>query len=167
MRFVTSGKTRIVILIGPYALKVARFGLSYTLRRTIEILRSGQTSGKLVEWQDKNLSLPDVLRATLFVGIVSNMKEYRLSRSHADFSLMPTLWTFFYLVNVQRRGDPVSDETRLSHPLLRLLRRSDQHRSDIDRPEQYCWHGHQLLLVDYAHPSLEGLLGRARLSSRA
>ena len=164
MRIVVSGKTRVVILIGPYALKVARFGLSYTLHRTVEILRSGQTHEKIVEWsRDKNLSVWDVLCATLFIGIASNMKEYHRSRNHADFSLMPTLWTFFYLVNVQQRGNPVANETRLNHPLLRLLHRSKHIGSDIDRPEQYCWHGRRLLLVDYAHPDLEGVLGRRQL----
>jgi hypothetical protein len=159
MHIVRSGKTRVVILIGPYALKVARFGLSYTLRRTIEILLAGQTREKIVGWRrDKNLSVLDVLCKTLFIGVVSNMKEYHLWRRHADFSLMPTLSTFFYLVNVQRRGNPIADETRLNHPLLRLLPGPEHFRSDIDRPEQYCWHGGQLLLVDYAHLNLEGLL---------
>ena len=160
MRFVGSGKTRLVILIGPYALKIARLGLSYTLHRAFEILRSGQTREKIVEWSDKNLSIRDILCETLLIGIVSNKKEYHRSRNHSDLGLMPTLWTFFYLVNVQQRGDPVADETRLNHPLLRLLPGYEHFRSDIDRPEQYCWHGRQLLLVDYAHPNLEGLLGQ-------
>ena len=161
MRFVRWGETRVVILIGPYALKVARLGLGYALHRTVEILRSGQAPEKIVEWRrDRNLSVLGVLCETLSIGIVSNMKEYHRSRNHSDFSLMPTLWTFFYLVNVQRRGNPVADETKLNHPLLRLLPRTEHLRSDIDRPEQYCWHGRQLLLVDYAHPNLEGLLGR-------
>jgi hypothetical protein len=160
VRFVRSGKSRVVILIGPYALKVARFGVTYTLHRTIEILRSGQTRDKIVEWHDKNLSVLDILCETFFIGIVSNMKEYHRSRNHSDFSLMPTLWTFCYLVNVQRRGHPVADETKLNHPLLHLLPGYEHFRSDIDRAEQYCWHGRQLLLVDYAHPNLEGLLGR-------
>lgn len=163
MRFLRSGTTRIVILIGPYAFKVARLNLGYVLRRAVEILRSGQTREKAVEWRrDRNLSVPGVLCATLASGIVSNKKEYHRSRNHSDFGLMPTLWTFFYLVNVQRRGHPVTDETRLNHPLLRLLPGSEHPRLDLDRPEQYCWHGRQLLLVDYAHPNLEGLLGQKR-----
>lgn len=162
MRLVSSGKTRAVILIGPFAFKVARIGFDYALRRCFAILWAGQTREKIVEWErDRNLSVFGVLRECLGTGILSNKREYQRSRNHADFNLMPTLWTFFYLVNVQRRGHAVSDETRLDHPLLRLLG-SRATRADIDSPEQYCWDGRRLLLVDYAHPDLEMVLGRAR-----
>jgi hypothetical protein len=164
MRFVGSGKSRAVILIGPYAFKVARFGLGYVLRRTVEILFSGQTSEKIVEWQrERNLSVFGVLYERLSEGMMCNKREYHWSRNHSDFSLMPTLWTFCYLVNVQRRGNAVADETKLNHPLLRLLEGCEILRPDIDRPEQYCWHGRRLLLVDYVHPDLEGVLGRRQL----
>jgi hypothetical protein len=164
MRFVGSGRSRAVILIGPYAFKIARFGLGYMLHRAVAILRSGQAREKIVEWKrDRNLSVCGVLCERLSVGIMCNMREYHWSRNHSDFSLMPTLWTFFYLVNVQRRGNAVADETKLNHPLLRLLEGCEILRPDIDRPEQYCWHGRRLLLVDYAHPDLEGVLGRRQL----
>jgi len=130
------------------------------LRRTVEILCSGQTREKVVEWRDRNLSVRGILWQALTAGIVANIKEYQRSRNHSDFGLMPTLWTFFYLMNVQRRGHPVADDTKLSHPLLRLLPRSEHPRLDLDRPEQYGWHGRRLLLLDYAHPNLEELLGR-------
>lgn len=161
MRFVRSGTTRAVILIGPYAFKVARLNLVFMLGRTVEIFLSGQTREKIAGWRrDRNLSAAGVLWGALTGGIASNMKEYHRSRNHPDLGLMPTLWTFFYLVNVQRRGHPVAHGTSLDHPLLRRLPRSEHFRLDLDRPEQYGWHGRRLLLVDYAHPNLEGLLGR-------
>lgn len=163
MRFVRLGQTRGVILVGPYALKVARLGLGYALRRTIEILRSGQAREKFIEWRrNRTLSVPGVVGAAIFRGVLSNMKEYRRSRVYSDLGLMPTLWTFFYLVNVQRRGEPVADATTLKHPLLSLLSRSERRRTDLDPLAQYCWHGSQLVLVDYAHPDLEALLVRHR-----
>jgi hypothetical protein len=161
MRIVTSGKNRAVILIGPYAVKIAKLNLSYSLRRTVDILRSGQTREKIVEWKrDRNLSLLGVVCESLFCGVMSNMREYYCSRNHSDFELMPTLWTFLYLVNVQRRGIVATERTKLGHPLFRLLPRTERIRLDIDRPEQYCWHGGRLLLVDYAHPDINLLLAQ-------
>lgn len=159
MRIVTSGKTRAVVLIGPYALKIAKLNLNYSLHRTVDILRLRQTREKIVEWRrDRNLSLLGVVCESVFCGVMSNMREYHWSRSHSDFELMPTLWTLFYLVNVQRRGNVATERTKRRHPFFRLLPRTERIRLDIDRPEQYCWHGGRLLLVDYAHPELHGLL---------
>lgn len=163
MRIVTSGATRVVILIGPYAIKIAKFfRVRYTAGRIFAILRARRAREKIAEWRrEQGGGALSMVCRTAIGGIDHNRREYQRSAAYPDLRLMPTLWTFFYLVNVQQRGEPVPADTLPEHPLLHHVPLGTTAADDILRPQQFCKFNDQTYLVDYGLAGLDDVLAAA------
>ncbi len=154
---VTWGATRFVVLVGPYAIKVARVPV---IRPFIRIWRGAQ-DGDLKQ----RLAYHDV---RFFVavwkyfgcGIISNRIEYRLSRTYGHLPLVTTHCMLFWgLVNVQARGEDVSELDVQNHYFATRLSRGKL-ADEVLRHIQFCSIGGTVLLADYGHPHLEPELAR-------
>ena len=160
-----NGKTRIVILTDKYAFKIARFRFIRPFVRLFELLILGGVRENVVRHSHKKVFWRGALNY-LFYGVAANLREYKRYKKYGDDSLLvPTLFTLFGLVNVQMRGYPVVDLETFStegSSLLSILREDHACKeTDVLRSDQFCVIGGKLLLADYGHGDLEGILVRA------
>lgn len=145
---IATGCTRRVLLTRNYAFKFARFKIFRPILRLFETTRDGEVKETL-KHHHSNLILAGL--RYLFFGFVSNRNEYLLYKNHGNDLLVPTLFTFFYIFNVQVRGESVVKEDLRGSVLSNLLR--DAHfllSNEILRSQQFCRINGVLLLADYA-----------------
>jgi hypothetical protein len=153
---VTYGATRWVILTIRYAIKIARFRPLRPFIRLFELLRTGGVEANLRK-HDENL-IKAALKY-LFAGVRANRNEYRLYKKYGDEMLVPTLFTIGWLVNIQERGEPASEEEMKHHRLWPLLRGLDTPLSqDILQTKQFVVIGTRVCLADYGNVLLEPVL---------
>lgn len=158
-KLINAGRTRIVILLGPFAIKIAKIGLRHMVERSYRIVRSRQVRQKMAAWKrEHGQSVFGVVSQALFLGIWANRAEYRLWVHHPHEDLAPTLFTLFYLVNVQMRGTPVETVRGSDVPWLRQIPLRTNVREDLDRAEQYCAIGDRICLADYGYQEFEPIL---------
>lgn len=159
MQFINSGNTRFVVLAGSFAFKIAKIRLLYPLQRTIDILKAKKAADKFAEWRlERGQGVASVIVRAVLGGIFANLAERKRYLQHPDADLVPTLVTFWGLVNVQKRGDDVGDYPIDNHPLFRSVSTSTVPGQDLSRRDQYCMIDGKLLLADYGNPCLELIL---------
>jgi hypothetical protein len=172
MQILLNGKTRIVILAGPFAFKIARIRLLHYLirsvwycRRAATIIGRGHIAEQRARWHREGTNACTVvktafvleLRRALISGVVANFTECRLTGKSNEYDLVPTICTLFYLINVQVRGKPDSVLDIASHPVMRILAATGQPALDLE-PQQFCTFRRRTLLADYGNPRLREAL---------
>ncbi|MGE3959498.1 MAG: hypothetical protein AB7H96_22480 [Vicinamibacterales bacterium] len=158
----TTGQTRLVLLVGPYAIKIARPGVGYCLRRLASLRTSRGVTEKLAEWRQARGSVTRVILMAPFYGLLANLNEYRLSRRLPQAGLAETVLSVGVL-NVQRRGRAVDDEDLSGHPVVRAMTQGEAWSElviDSIRPEQFCRLNGRIEMVDYGNPALREFLER-------
>lgn len=166
MNLVTTGHTRIVLLVGPYAIKIARPGVRYCLRRLSALRASRRVVDKFAEWRTARGGVVRVLLTAPFYGLLANLNEYRLSRHLPQADLAETLFTIGIL-NVQRRGHALGSDDLSCHPVISALANGPAWAelvTDTMRPEQFCRLGGRIQMVDYGNPALREFLERVQAS---
>lgn len=160
MLLVTTGQTRIVLLVGSYAIKIARPGVGYCLRRVAALWRSNRIADRIADWRSARGGLRRVVFSAPFYGLLANLNEYRLSRELPQAGLAETLLSIG-VVNVQRRGRAVATEDLSAHPVVSAMTARNawfELVNDTARPEQFCRVDGRLELVDYGNPALRDFL---------
>jgi hypothetical protein len=156
MLLVTTGQTRIVLLVGSYAIKIARPGVGYCLRRLAALWASRRVADRIADWRNARGSVRRVVCSAPFYGLLANLNEYRLSRRLPQAGLAETLLSIG-VVNVQRRGHAVAADDVSTHPVLSAMTAGNawfERVNDTARPEQFCRVDGRLELVDYGNPAL-------------
>lgn len=146
------GYTRIVIVTGNHAIKIARIHPENILRRLLsfpllpperkqEILRKHTRGGF-------HIALLRIFR----LGITANRREYRYYRFRRDARVMPTYRMFLNgLVVLQERGDRVTyEEFRREHP---FPYHANNKKIDLGHPGQFskCRKTGKVLISDYGN----------------
>lgn len=142
------GATRFVILIGPFAVKVARIRGFWAVRRFFTHMRNGEVHDKLRKF-DANPTRAGC--KYLFAGVVSNLREVKLWSATQLAFLTPTPFSFFGLINVQYLGQAVSqEELDREHPFPELLvGLSEEDAFDLARAANFCRFEGRVCLCDY------------------
>lgn len=159
MRF-ARGETRYVVITKKYAFKIARIRPLWPFVRMIQHYFLGK---KITVKLQQRLLTNDIAMVGkilyFFVpGIVANVVEYRnFKNCGEDNELVPTVFTFFGLVNVQHAGVPASRVEVEKHILFHKL---GEHPlfEDITETHQYCVIDGKTLLADYAQNDLVPVL---------
>lgn len=155
MRILTNGKTRVVVLCGPFALKFARIRLQYPLERLISHIRSKRVGRRAAAWKALPGGRRTVAVNAFLPGVVANRNEYRNRTKAAKYDLAPTYGTLFYLVNVQARGEPATEQEARTHQIAIAARGVIP---DVSA-KQFCTFDGHVRLVDYANVELQPFLG--------
>ncbi|MDP1689940.1 MAG: hypothetical protein Q8L52_01930 [bacterium] len=152
----TYGCTRWVILTDRYAIKIARFRPFRPFIRLFELLQKGGVEQNLKK-HDEN-PVKAVLKY-ICAGVRANRMEYRLYKKYGDEMLVPTLLTIGWLINIQKRGEPSSEEDMQRHRLWSLLQgMGTPLAEDILQAKQFCMIGTRVCLADYGNVLLEPVL---------
>jgi len=159
MRF-AQGATRWVILTDRYAIKIAQFHPLQTIIRFIQHVRAKEVGQRVIAYAAN--PLPGVMKYVFagmtiaMAGMIANRTEHRLYKKYGDdnFRIAPTIFSFFWLVNVQLRGAPVNEEELPGHPLWCMFQDNDR-LADCRSACQYCRLGGKIHLADYGRPDLE------------
>lgn len=157
---VSWGFTRFVVLVGDYAVKIARPRPWQVLRRLIRHAIQGNVRARLTE----RYGSPFVggLRY-LFLGVLANTIENTLWREVGESWMVPTLWSCG-IVNIQKRGRPISlHELDTEHPFRsELVLMPEEMREDLSSVKNFCRLDGRVLLCDYGSLALEAWLAPAR-----
>lgn len=145
MRF-TYGATRWVILTSRYAIKVARPRPIQPFIGLFKAIRGKDVKEKLKK-HHTNVFL--AIPRYLFLGIISNRNEYLVYKNHGNKLLVPTLVTRFYVVNVEKRGNPATKKDLVNSEMALLLA-GTEFEEEVMQPCQFCIIDGALLLHDYA-----------------
>jgi hypothetical protein len=148
------GATRWVILTDRYAIKIARIRPLRPFIRLFEHFSRGQVGEKLQAF-DANPFIAGM--KYLLAGVVANRLERIYYKKYGGELLMPTVFTFLWIVNVQPRGEPASEAQARTHHFFKLLD-GTPNREDFLEVHQYCTIEGRVLLVDYGRKEIEALL---------
>lgn len=151
------GGTRFVILIWTVAIKIARPRPFRALRRLVEHWMNGEVRARLLTFAENPFLA--IIRY-IFSGIIANRNEYRLWQESRHNFLVPTLYSFWYLINIQKRGESISQKEFItSHPLKKLLAgKSPAFVNDMTQAENFCRYEGQVSLLDYGSDETFALL---------
>lgn len=142
------GATRFVILIGPIAIKIARVKPLRSIYKLLLHWQNGEIKKRLLDYADMpiNGGFQYVL-----CGFISNLNEYALSRTGQHTVLVPTLFTFFGIFNIQKRGEDVDPlELLFQNPFEKDLKDMPELLLvDMTRAENFCLYEGQICLADY------------------
>jgi hypothetical protein len=160
--------TRVVVLLGPYAIKIARvriFGCAFRTAlysyKACAALLTGRLRERVAFWRVEPRGVSNsLLRAYvdgLANGLIANRLEYRRSKQSAAYDLAPTLFSLGYLVNVQVRGASLSGDDISLHPLVSAARQHPEMLVEL-QPQQFCRIGDTICLADYGDPRLGAIM---------
>ncbi|MCA9366490.1 hypothetical protein KC722_02820 [Candidatus Kaiserbacteria bacterium] len=152
------GATRWVILVGPVALKIARFRPYRLVARLFVHARNGEVRMRLDKF-DSRSKLVAVCRY-IGAGVSANRAEYHLYREDERLRLIPvkSIW-FWGLVLVQSRGDAIPHdcaEEATSHPMWSAM--LEEAGSANKALKQFCLFNGRPHLADYGRWDLEGVI---------
>jgi hypothetical protein len=153
---ICSGTTRFVILVGPYAIKIARIRIFHFAMRLIMHGRNGQVRERMEVNQDTSIMKAIVRR--LLLGVQANLAEQQIYKERPQKHLMPTLFTICGLVNVQCRGIPVEEgELQAQNPFQHFVH-IDAIGQDLTKAANFSKLRGQIYLHDYGQPELRAYL---------
>lgn len=89
--------------------------------------------------------------SALLTGIRANRNEYRLWQEFPRRFLIPTLYSFGWLINIQERGESINqEELDASHPFQGLLEDMPSNLiADMTRATNFCRYQGRICLADY------------------
>ncbi|MBX4206530.1 hypothetical protein KW784_01965 [Candidatus Parcubacteria bacterium] len=151
------GATRFVVLIGPFAVKIARIRIVWALVRIYVHLRNREIGKKAV----REVSNPRTALGKI-CGIPSNHRESILWETTMSPRLVPTLWSCG-LINIQSRGERVSqEELDREHPFPGLIAGlPEEEVADLLIAHNFCRFRGEVRLHDYGQEKDFILLMRA------
>lgn len=156
MQVVTSGATRVVLLIGNVAIKVTRIGILRCVVYAVRGIRNPTWARGMLEQQAGTKSPGGMLWYALtmpFAGIRANRQEFRISRLRLDLPIAPVYGMYLFgLILVMARGNPVSAQRSAA-----LRKRFGG--GDLEHPYHVCDINGALCYVDYGHPLVPQLFG--------
>ena len=147
------GCTRIVIVIGPYALKIAKVQIERALRRIAYFAILPYEQKQIMLRKKARGSYRLALLRVLRLGTLANRMEYRYYHNRGDTRVMPTYHIFFKgIIILQEGGDPITrEEFQREHPLPCY---ADNKKIDLHHPGQFSRSRKtgRVLISDYGHP---------------
>jgi hypothetical protein len=144
------GGTRFVILIGAWAIKIARPRPLRSVRTLCHSLQERNVASRLAK-HDANF-LTACIRY-VFPGIFANFTESRFSETYLHPQIEPVVFSFLGLVNVMSRGKPVRPEELSLCPFQDLSERVGE-IPDLRwllRADQFARFGNEIRLIDYGN----------------
>ncbi len=144
------GMTRFVILVGPWAVKIARFRFYWIFKRLIRHSRDGDLKAKVtLQYRYPRLPLQNI-----FAGVLANRTEWRVWQTTKHPSMMPTRFTFLYLINLEVRGEylPSKEDLDRLHPFPDYAVKQPELIEDMGKPANFIWHQGVIRITDYGHP---------------
>lgn len=105
------GKTRVVIIFGEYVYKIVRLRLIDFLFKWIKLEYERKKFGDLIAFKNMRRHTRSQLAKDMFCAcFLANYREYNRWKENPDsIKYVPTLFTFFYLFNIQEREDVEKD----------------------------------------------------------
>lgn len=155
------GATRFVILVGTVAIKIARPRPFRALRRLIKYQMSGEVRARLLTYAEDPFLAGF---SYIFSGILANRNEYRLWQESPRHFLVPTIYSFSWLINIQRRGKSISqEELEDNHPFRTLLvGKPLKLTGDMTKAANFCRYDGRVCLLDYGSYEMLALFSRPR-----
>lgn len=146
------GATRFVVLVGPLAIKFARFRVLWMAKRLFHHMKTGEVKVKF-RHQVEN---PVLATSNIFAGVIANRIECELWRMSPRSSMVPTLFSFGGLVNVQWCGQTITeDELAASHPFREhLADMTPRLKHDMRKVTNFCHYEGRVCLADYGDEEL-------------
>lgn len=142
------GTTRLVVLVGPVVIKVARIRLFRMIRRLVEHWVNCKVRVRLHAFAEN----PFIAGLKyICAGTIANWSEYRLWQDSPQSFFVPTIWSFGGIVNLQKRGASVSQaELNTSHPFKeRLATMPEDLLRDLTKAANFCRYEERICLFDY------------------
>ena len=126
---IEKGTTRIVIILGNLAIKIAKI-------QPIEAFRIALIWKGVQFWKQliKNYRYPLTMQHFLMIGIVNNWQEFTFYRKHYSKFLVPTYFSLLGLINVQKAEKKLKIE--IENLKCQLLDLTDQ--GIYDNPHHFC-----------------------------
>ena len=143
-----TGHTRIVILVGNTAIKIARLRPIRLLFRMC--LFPFQSDCKKARFRERYGAFPSGLWNYVILGYIVNRNEFQYWNSTRDTRVMPVLARRFgYLIIFQYRGRPVNPGEISAYQPLSSLPAEVRGALRCHQACQFAWKGDSVLLVDY------------------
>jgi hypothetical protein len=154
------GATRFVLLIGGVVIKIARLPNPFrSLLRLIEHQKNGEVRERLLVFGCNPLTGAVTY---LFYGVVANRLEAALWQESHNEHLVPTRFSLFGIMNLQDRGESITqEELDASHPFRTLLRSIPTDTDhDLEKAENFCRYKGHICLADYGSKAALVLFSR-------
>lgn len=157
------GSTRFVLLVGVYAIKIARVRpLRFLARALIMCFSKKRRKHFIFKYGD---TFFQAIKNDVFAGLKANKNEYSYYTESSDCRVMPILQQFMYCcVIIQVRGTDITcSELARETPFCKEFVAGDE-LYEIWEPDQFCRHPMgQLVLVDYGRSETISLLRKKNI----
>ncbi len=150
------GTTRFVVLLGPYAFKFARFRFVHACIRLINRAFSGTVTKRLHDY-DRKSSLCGGFKYLMY-GVYSNLNEFTIYKESHHPRLVPTLFTFFGVVNIQVRGERAREKDLLVDNPFMCLKEDPLIGKDVILSANFSILQGKVCLHDYGNEALRSFL---------
>ena len=148
MKLILCGGTRIVMLCGDKAYKLARFRPLRLFCRML--LFPFQTRKKQKQFYERYGRFPMSFWHYITVGFTINRTEYEYWQHTHDTRVMPAVGKFMgYFIIVQMRGERISAAEFRMNDLFGDLSRQTYFDLQCDKPHQFAKREGKVLLIDY------------------
>ncbi len=158
------GATRRVILVGNFAVKFARPGITYFLRNIFRGAHDPNWVQERISERNKSGILITLLLHAIKIfgqGLQANRQEHFLCKVHPELPLAKVqMMLLGGVVLVMQRGDEVCEKESLK--LRRSYRSSIPSGGDLDKAHHVCRVNGRLVYVDYGHPDAGIVLGQTK-----
>ncbi len=155
MQIANQGATRFVILTERYAIKFARVPIIRPVKRLFRMENKGFRERLVVTHVNPYWAVV----IYFCYGIIANYQEWRLWKKYPQCDLVPTIFTFLWVVNVQVRGEPATaDDVRRFR--FHTLVAGSHVEQDVLRYDQMSLLNNRVCLHDYGRTDIEPVLRR-------
>jgi len=161
------GKTRLVIIISGLAIKFAKIQVWLFLKTYLKhIFTEGIIKAikeLMVDLWKNEWDCEDTYSQMLMAGVAANKIEaYYYGQNKQYRLLIPTIFSFLGLINIQRAGQPLPNSNKLIRDWLEQQLGKDITAKDpyfYELNDSFCFYRGQLCICDYAHiKAVSGLL---------
>lgn len=142
------GTTRLVLLFGPFAIKIARVRTIALIPALIRTLRRGDLEERVVMYGTHPMK---VLWGVMMAGFYGNLQEYRLYRDHPEYPIAPVLRCYLRgFIIVMSRGQL---QAEISKKLAAERKPVSRIGDDVFEKRHWYLIGGEPRLIDYGGPN--------------
>jgi hypothetical protein len=166
---IAQGSTRFVLIVGDVAIKFPKvFKPSHILKHIYKVLTKKENLKEKLDNYHTNFFL--ALLRYFISPILINWEEYKDYRRYSDLGfLAPTYFSLWGLVNIQMRGDPITEVNRKEweRRIIPLQKALLMPHYDSFQADNWCFINGKPHLIDYSNNFSKKILSQFALSGVA
>lgn len=150
------GQTRIVIILGGLVIKFPRIDIYYFFKTLHYWFKKGEILKNIRTTTYDKVEV----KYYLLKGITNNWSEFLFYQKTKHPFLMPTFFSLFGLLNIQKAGPILQMDGRpFFNAIDKIINKGSwKGGHTFSNPENFCWTNNHLKIVDYGDTQVQSVI---------